>query len=148
MILTFTHFFQAQKFYKEFCISFVASTGRPPTSHYSFLKRLGWTTMLLKYLSNVSSSWRTNKQTLRQWNTLQTQNTLNSKEYLEVNWWIIVTWTTHTNSSAANCCKKRRQSVRCSWLGVKPTRTVWKVCGLEAVRRCYTNGGGDCYAEL
>jgi hypothetical protein len=24
----------------------------------------------------------------------------------------------------------------------------WKVCGLPAVRRCYAEGGGDCYAKL
>jgi hypothetical protein len=35
--------------------------------------------------------------------------------------------------------------------GFKPkycTRAVWKVRGLAAVRRCYAEGGGDCYAKL
>jgi hypothetical protein len=27
-------------------------------------------------------------------------------------------------------------------------RAVWKVRGLAAVRRCYAEGGGDCYAKL
>jgi hypothetical protein len=28
------------------------------------------------------------------------------------------------------------------------TRAVRKVRGMAAVRRCYTEGGGDCYAKL
>jgi len=28
------------------------------------------------------------------------------------------------------------------------TRAVWKVRELAAVRRCYAEGGGDCYAKL
>jgi hypothetical protein len=28
------------------------------------------------------------------------------------------------------------------------TRAVWKVRGLAAVRRCYAEGGGDCYTKL
>jgi hypothetical protein len=28
------------------------------------------------------------------------------------------------------------------------TRSVWQVRGLEAVRQCYGEGGGDCYANL
>jgi hypothetical protein len=28
------------------------------------------------------------------------------------------------------------------------TRAVWKVRALAAVRRCYADGGGDCYAKL
>jgi hypothetical protein len=27
-------------------------------------------------------------------------------------------------------------------------RTVWKVRKLAAVRRCYVEGGGNCYAKL
>jgi hypothetical protein len=28
------------------------------------------------------------------------------------------------------------------------TKAVWKVRGLVEVRRCYAEGGSDCYAEL
>jgi hypothetical protein len=28
------------------------------------------------------------------------------------------------------------------------TRVIWKVPGLAAVRRCYAERGGDCYAKL
>jgi len=28
------------------------------------------------------------------------------------------------------------------------TRAVWQVRGLAAVRSCYSEGGGDCYAKL
>jgi len=27
-------------------------------------------------------------------------------------------------------------------------RPIWKVRGLAAVRRCYADGDGDCYAKL
>jgi hypothetical protein len=28
------------------------------------------------------------------------------------------------------------------------TGAVWKIYELAAVRRCYAEGGGDCYAKL
>jgi hypothetical protein len=31
---------------------------------------------------------------------------------------------------------------------LRNTKAVWKVRGLAAVRRCYAEEGGDCYAKL
>jgi hypothetical protein len=34
------------------------------------------------------------------------------------------------------------------FFAVQSTKAVWKVRGLAAVRRCYAEGGGDCYTKL
>jgi hypothetical protein len=46
---------------------------------------------------------------------------------------------THVN------CKRRRTLTDCV---SNNTRAFWKVRGLATVRRCYAEGGEDCYAKL
>jgi hypothetical protein len=44
--------------------------------------------------------------------------------------------------------KTYRKIFQIKFLVINYTRAIWKARGLAAVRRCYAEGGGDCYVKL